>query len=152
MRTKRASLVVVALGLSTAMVIGGIALATPVKRVASLNGNFEGGDPNASGRAVLRIDRAAARICFRITFEKMVEPTYGAILKGSADTNYGNELKITLFNGDQGGRSSPITGCARNLPRDVLKSINKHPRRFFVQIDQHVYENAVLRGEIRRPN
>ena len=147
---KRRIGVIVALVAAMAIVASGFASAGIGTRVARLSGEgFHGGDPNGMGRAVLRVDPAGEKVCFRITFKRLVDPNYGGIYKGSVGT--GGSLEVTLFNGDEGMRPSPIKGCARDLPAGVLREIKKHPRRYFVQIDQHTYANSALRGEIRRP-
>lgn len=138
-----ASLLMVAVG-----TVGSVR-AAPITREANLSGDsFQGGDPNATGRAVLDVMPAQGKICFLITYRRMIEPTYGSIHSGSMD--FGGPLEVTLFNGDRGGRSSPIKGCARDLDRDTLREIKDQPRRFYVDINQHVYANSVIRGPLRR--
>lgn len=109
----------------------------------------EGGDPDATGRAVLQVRPARGRICFRITFRRLINPNYGSIHSGSKQ--YGGPLEVTLFNGDKGMRSSPIEGCARDLSRDILREIKQNPRKFYVQLDQHTYANSIVRGRLHRP-
>lgn len=50
---------------------------------------FSGGDPNATGRAELRIRPALERVCFHITFKKLVHPNYGSIHSGPKNASYG---------------------------------------------------------------
>lgn len=138
-----ASLVMLAFG-----AVGSVA-AAPIMREANLSGDdFEGGDPNATGRAVLDVMPAQGKICFRITYRRMIEPTYGSIHSGSME--FGGPLEVTLFNGDRGGRPSLITGCARDQDPDTLREIKDHPRRFYVDINQHVYANSAIRGRLQR--
>lgn len=127
------------------------AFAAPGRRVATLSGQgFPGGDPNARGRAVLWVNPAQEKICFRIRFRRLIKPNYGSIHRGPRSSD--GPLEVTLFNGDRGMRSSPIKGCARDLPREVVREIKRHPRRFYVELDQHTYANSTVRGRIRRPN
>ena len=89
---------VAALALSTSG--GATAGGTSAKRVAELSGRgFEGGDPNATGKAVLRVNPAAGRICFRITFRRLIDPNFGGVYRGSRST--GGSSHVTLFNGDR---------------------------------------------------
>ena len=123
--------------------------AAPILREAALSGDdFQEGDPNATGRAALDVMPARGKICFRITYRRMVEPTYGSIHSGSME--FGGPLEVTLFNGDRGGRSSPIEGCVRNLDPETLREIKEHPRRFYVDLNQHVYANSAIRGLLQR--
>ena len=146
MRTSTISGVLVALAL---LAVGSVS-AAPAPREATLSGDgFDGGDPNGRGAAVLRVSPSDRKVCFRITYRRMIEPTYGSIHSGSME--FGGPLEVTLFNGDRGGRPSPIRGCARDLPADVLREINQHPRRFYVDINQHVYADSALRGPLMRP-
>ena len=146
LRARRISGVLFALSL---LVVGSVS-AAPVPRQATLSGDgFEGGDPNARGRAVLRIAPSGGRVCFRISYRRMIEPTYGSVHSGSMES--GGPLEVTLFNGDKGGRPSPIEGCAEDLPADVLREIKEHPSRFYVDINQHVYADSALRGPLMRP-
>lgn len=128
--------------------LGGDAVADPVRRVASLSGDatFYEGDPNASGRAVLKLTPARRKICFRITFKKMRDPFFGSIHQEDGD------LGVELFNGDRGTRSSPIKGCARDLNRKVIRKIARRPRNFLVHLTNHEYlhESAVA-GRLKRP-
>ena len=147
---KRAWIAGVLSSIVLALPPGATAETSGARRIAELSGRgFQGGDRNGSGNADLRIKPAQGKICFRITFKRLIDPNYGAILSGSME--YGGALEVTLFNGDRGMRSSPIKGCASNLEPRLLRSIKDHPRRFYVQIDQHTYANSALRGEIRRP-
>ena len=119
-------------------------------READLSGRgFDSGDPNGTGHASLRIRPIDGKICFRITHRRIVDPNYGGIYSGPIDS-YG-VLEVTLFNGDRGMRPSPIEGCARNLERRLLRKIKRHPRRFYVQIDQHTFANSAVRGTLKRP-
>ncbi|MDQ4145463.1 MAG: hypothetical protein M3198_17320 [Actinomycetota bacterium] len=147
---KRALIAATLAACALALPGGAVAEGTGAHRIARLSGDgFQEGDPNASGRTDLKIRPARGTICFRITFKRMIDPNYGAILSGSL--RYGGALEVTLFNGDRGMRPSPIEGCARNLEPRLLRSIRDEPRRFYVQIDQHSYANSAIRGRIRRP-
>ena len=143
--------------LATALALVGLMGSGPagagsVERVAELSGRgFPEGDPDATGRVVLRTRPALNKLCFRITFRRLRNPNHGSLLRGDVHEQYGAELVVTLFNGDAGERSSPIEGCARNVPRRVLREVAERPRQFYVQIDQHTYPNSAARGVIRRP-
>ena len=143
--TKRISALVAALTL----LVGGLALAEPTRRTARLSGKTYGGDPNGTGRAVLRVDVPGRKVCFRITYRRLVEPNFGGLHRGN---EYGSPLEVTLFNGDRGPRSSPIRGCARDLARPILREIEQHPRRFWVKISKYAYANSALSGRLRLPD
>ena len=122
----------------------GMAIAAPVKRVATLSSSS---DPDARGRAVLRVDRSERKICFRITWEDTtMNPTYGSIQRGEG---YGAQTEVQLFNNDNGPHSSPIEGCARDVERRLVREIKEHPKRFWVNIFQYASDNE-LEGRIRR--
>ncbi len=142
---KRSLFLGLIVALAASLVAAGMAVAAPSKRVASLSSST---DSNARGRAVLRVDPAARRVCFRITWEgTRMNPTYGSIDRGYGDTSQ-NELQ--LFNNDEGPHSSPIEGCVREVERVLLKEIKEHPRRFWVDLFQYGTENE-LHGRIRTP-
>lgn len=144
-RTKRTAALVAGL----TVLVSGIALAEPARRTARLSGDTYGGDPNATGRAVLRVDVPGNKVCFRITYRRLAEPNFGGLYRGN---EYGSALEVTLFNGDRGPRSSPIRGCARDLPRPILREIEEHPRRFWVKTSKYGYANSALSGRLHRPS
>lgn len=138
-----------ALTAALTLVVGGLAAAAPARRTALMSGDTYGGDPNGKGRAVLRVDPAANRVCFRITFRRVAKPNFGGIHRGN---DYGGPLEVTLFNGDKGPRSSPIRGCARDVARPILREIKNHPGRFWVKMNHYSYAKSSLSGRIRRPS
>ena len=141
---KRSQIIAVLAILALTVVAVGIAVAAPAKRVANLTSSS---DSNAKGRAVLRVNPAERRICFRITFEGTnMNPTYGGIDRGGPS----REHAVQLFNNDNGPHSSPIEGCARELERRLVHEIKEHPRRFWVNLFQYGTDNE-LRGRIHRP-
>lgn len=142
---KRFWIVGVIMILSVAVVPAGMAVAATSKRVASLKSS---NDSDARGRAVLRIDPAAGRVCFRITFEgTSMNPTYGSIDRGYG---YAAQHELQLFNNDEGPHSSPIEGCVRDAERALLREVKEHPRRFWVDMFQYATDNE-LHGRIRTP-
>ena len=131
------------------VLVGGLASAEPARRTARLSGKTYSGDPNGTGRAVLRVDVPGNKVCFRITYRRLVEPNFGGLYRGN---EYGSALEVTLFTGDRGPRSSPIRGCARNVQRPILREIEDHPRRFWVKVSKYGYANSALSGRLRLPS
>ena len=121
-----------------------VASADTARRTATMSGD----NGSKTGRAVLQVDSGANMICFQITFRGVHRPNFGGIYRGG---HYGAALEVTLFNGDRGPRSSPVTGCARDLARPIVKEIKEHPRRFWVKINHYSYPGSLLRGRIGRP-
>lgn len=131
---------------ATAVVVAaGLAVAAPAPRVATMSGETK---PNATGRAALRIDPAANKVCFEITFEGVADPNFGSINRGNGN---GEVFEVELFNGDRGPRSSPVKGCARDVPRPILREIKEHPRRFWVNTSHYSFHDSAMIGRIRKP-
>jgi hypothetical protein len=140
---KRFWIVGIIMILSVLLVTAGVAVATPAKRVARLSSSE---DANAKGRAVLRVDPSARKVCFRITFDGTpMNPTHGSINRGHG---YYSTPEVELFNNDDGPHSSPMRGCVRAVDHALLREIKEHPRRFSVRIFQ--YSGDGMSGPIRR--
>ena len=150
---KRAMVLLSALCAATVLAATALAPAqslttAPVRLVAELDGQNEvpdRGDPNGSGTARVRVWRPLRKVCFYITYERILAPTAGHIHKGV--TGVAGPIKVRLFE-SAAGRASPIRGCERDVPRDLIRRIVRRPRRFYVNLHNSEYPEGAVRGQL----
>lgn len=135
------------LSLAVLMGLVGPTWAHEITLVARLTGEAEvpgPGDPDGRGKATIRLNDEKGKVCFRIRYEGIGQPTGGHI--HAARKGQSGDVVVSLF--DQGG-PSPITGCERGVASDLIKSIQRNPARFYVNIHNEEFAAGALRGQLR---
>src|SRR3954452_16575626 len=117
----RVTLVLVALG---AMLVVAAPVSAKAKKLeANLSGHNESpmADPDGSGKAGLRLDRAKKRVCFEIRVKKIGGGVAAAhIHKGAAGVN--GDIVVPLIEGAKSG--SKFTGC-KHVKKSLISAITK---------------------------
>ena len=120
-------------------------------KVRRLEANLTGSaatDPDGSGTAKLRLDRARKRVCFTIRVKNIDDVVAAHIHKGARGVN-GN-IVVPLIETPQTG--TKFTGCAKKVSRKLIKAILRHPRRYYVNVHTMAFTGGAIRGQLHRPS
>ena len=138
-----------------AALIAALVLAAPagaaVKRLeADMTGAQEtpATDPDASGTAKLRLDRAKKKVCFTIRVSNVEDVVAAHIHKGGKSVTNG-PIVVTFLHGPAAG--SKFTGCETNVARSVIRDILRHPRRYYVNVNSMDFPGGEVRGQLHKP-
>lgn len=130
-------------------------------RVARLTGENEldpttlqpgAGDPDGTGRARVRINDEAGKVCFKLSWSNIASPTMAHIHDGNASEN--GPIVVTLFDNDGNPLPATITtvkGCAEGVDMALADDIQKNPREFYVNIHNSDFPGGAIRGQLKRP-
>jgi hypothetical protein len=160
---RRRLLVVGALICVLALVAGVVLVsgagAASSRRVASMTGEQEvpgPGDDDGSGRAVIGVNVRERRVCFDLSWRRIVSPTRAHIHEGARGV--AGDIVVTLFENGTGPDFTPlpdsirsVQGCTGGLPRALLRDIRDHPGQFYANIHNSVFPAGAIRGQLRRP-
>ena len=136
-------------GLFVSSVLVGSASAT-ARRTATLTGAKEvpgPGDPNGTGKAVIKVSPSEGKVCYRLRWNNIRNPKMAHIHRGTRDV--AGDVKVTLF--DRTVRQDSIRGCVKGVARKLLRRIRNNPLRFYVNIHNRPYPEGAIRGQLRRP-
>ncbi len=115
-------------------------------------GQFGAGDLNGDGLARIHVRRAAREVCFKLAWSDITRPIAAHIHDGRVGVN-GPVVVDLLGNADtvehQNGRGR-ATGCAEDVPRQLLMSIAMHPRAFYVNVHTEAFPGGAIRGNLER--
>ena len=135
--------------------VAALVLAAPasakVKRLeANLSGSNEmpAADPSASGTAKVRLDRAKKKVCFTIRVRNVEDVVAAHIHKGGKSVASG-PIVVTFLHGPAAG--SKFTGCETGVARSLIRSILRHPRRYYVNVHSMDFPGGEVRGQLRKP-
>ncbi len=105
------------------------------------------GDPDATGRAELRLLPEKKKICFIFTHESLApdDPVLGEVHR--APEGVSGPTVVTLFEGIPGMKSSAIGKCAKTKG-SVLKDLARHPERFYVDLHTPLFPDGAIRGQL----
>ena len=122
-----------------------------VKRLrADMSGAREvsGGDANGTGTAKLRLNRARRRVCFDIRVHDIDQVVAAHIHRGRRGVD--GPIRVELI-GEPQGAEDHFTGCAKGVSRRLIRRINRHPRRFYVNVHTVAFPGGAVRGQLHRP-
>jgi hypothetical protein len=130
-------------------------LATPagaaVKRLqANMTGAQEApaaGDPDGSGTANLRLNRAKKTVCFTIKAQNIGDVAAAHIHRGAKGVAGG--IEVELIGAPKSG--TRFTGCQHGVSRSLIREISKHPRRFYVNVHTTAFQGGAIRGQLHKP-
>ena len=135
--------------------LAALVLAAPagakVKRLeANLNGSNEmpATDPDATGTAKVRLDRAKKRVCFTIRVRNVEDVVAAHIHRGGKSVASG-PIVVTFLHGPAAG--SKFTGCETNVARSVIRAILRRPRRYYVNVHSMEFAGGEVRGQLHKP-
>lgn len=126
---------------------GGLSAHEAVRK-AKLRGEKEvpgPGDPDGKGKARIEVNDEAEEICFEVNFSDIGQPNAAHIHKGKAGV--AGDVVVTLWSESQG---SPATGCV-DVNANLAEKIQKHPKRYYVNLHTDEFPNGAIRGNLKRP-
>lgn len=143
------SVVAVTSALAVAAVLATPSTAADPKRYAKLSGSQEvprKGDPNGSARVTLRF--SGGRICYDIRPRSIETPVAGHIHSGGKGT--AGPVVVALFGSAREPVGGKITGCARDVPTAIRRTILSRPSGFYVNLHTETYPDGSVRGQLAK--
>lgn len=98
------------------------------------------GDPNGSGAARFRLLPARGKVCARVTWERIDDPTAAHIHRASDGA-----VKVDLT-----GSVTGAANCATGVPTRLVRRIADHPRRYYFNVHNATYPAGAIQGTLRR--
>jgi hypothetical protein len=138
------------LAVLAALVLAATASAKVKRLEANLSGSNEmpATDPDASGSAKVRLDRAKKKVCFTIRVSNVEDVQAAHIHKGGKSVANGPIVVIFLHQPAAGSR---FTGCETDVARSVIRAILRHPRRYYVNVHSLDFPGGEVRGQLHKP-
>jgi hypothetical protein len=122
-----------------------------VKRLeANMSGNQEtapGGDPDGTGTAKLRLNRAERRVCYTIRVRDIDNVVAAHIHRGRKGV--AGDIEVELIGSPRDG--TRFTGCTGGVARSLIRAILRRPGRFYVNVHTGDYPGGAVRGQLRKP-
>jgi hypothetical protein len=117
---------------------------------ASMSGSQEtapGGDPDGTGTAKLRLNRAERRVCYTIRVREISGVVAAHIHRGGRGVAGG--IAVELIGSPRSG--TRFSGCTQGVARSLIRQILRRPRRFYVNVHTGDYPAGAVRGQLRKP-
>jgi hypothetical protein len=143
----RITLLVVAL--VTALVVAAPVSAKVKKLDAKMSGANEmpAADPDGSGTAELRLNRATKKVCFEIRVKKLSGVVAAHIHKGGKSVASG-PIVVPLIETAKSGNK--FEGCTKNVKKSLISAIVKHPSRYYVNVHTGDFPAGAIRGQLHK--
>ena len=140
----------VLVALAAALVLAAPAGAAVKRLEANMSGSQETdpGDPDGTGTAKLRLNRAERRVCYTIRVRNIDDVVAAHIHRGGRGVAGGIEVDL-IASGRPGTR---FTGCTDDVARSLIREILRRPRRFYVNVHTGAYPGGAVRGQLRKPS
>jgi hypothetical protein len=106
-----------------------------------------GGDPNGTGTANLRLNRAKKRVCYTIRVRNIDDVVAAHIHSGRKGV--AGSIVVDLITAPEPG--DRFTGCTRGVPKRTISQILDRPRRFYVNVHTGAFPGGAVRGQLRKP-
>jgi CHRD domain len=140
-----------ALAVLVAVLIFAAPAGAAVQRLqASLSGSQEtapGGDPDGTGNAKLRLNRAERRVCYTLRVRDIDGVVAAHIHRGRRGVAGG--IAVELIGSPRSG--TRFTGCTEGVARSLIRAIVRRPRRFYLNVHTGDYPAGAVRGQLRKP-
>jgi len=138
---------------ATALVAGavvpGVDAASRTKLKATLTGAAEGAGGDADGTGTARIRLFRKKVCFTIRMQNIGNSAAAHIHTGARGVT--GPVLVTLI--DTVSDATTRTGCsgkAKGATQRVIRSIRRHPRRFYVNVHNAEHPGGAIRGQLHR--
>jgi hypothetical protein len=138
------------------VLVAALVVAAPVsakvkKLEASLSGQNEmpAADPDGSGKAELRLNKAKKKVCYEIRTKNISDVMMAHIHAGSKSVAAG-PIVVPLFTSPRSG--SKFEGCAKNVSKSLISKILKHPSRYYVNVHTMDFPGGAIRGQLHKPS
>lgn len=120
----------------------------------------QGGDPNATGTAVITVNPGQETVCYSISWANAsgedADPTNDAVWGGhihNAPAGSNGAIFVHLFGGPPAsmntnfGTTASTSGCVEH-ERDALLDILRDPDQYYVNIHSGEYPGGIIRGQL----
>jgi hypothetical protein len=113
---------------------------------ATMNGNVEvpKGDPNGKGTARVTTSQSKGQVCYTVTLSNVGTVTSGHIHKGAKGA--AGDVVVPLFD----TATSQPKGCATGVKKSLIRDIEAHPGRYYINVHNATYPGGAVRGQLRR--
>lgn len=113
---------------------------------AKLTGSEEvpRGDRDGRGTARVTTDRARGRVCYRIRLSRVGTVAAGHIHRGAAGK--AGPIVVPFF----GKPTRRPSGCVSGVSKRLIRSIERNPRRYYVNVHNERHPAGAVRGQLRR--
>lgn len=102
-----------------------------------------GGDPDATGTAVVTVNAGQGELCYSVEFSG-VAPVAGHIHDGEAGVNGPVVIPLAVA-----GATSTASGCA-DVSRELLRDILIDPSGYYVNLHSAEFPAGAIRGQLGR--
>lgn len=140
-----------AIAVVAAMLVVAAPASGAVKRLqANMSGTQEtapGGDPNGTGTANLRLNRAKKRVCFTIRVNNIDDVAAAHIHRGGRGV--AGDIEVELIGAPESGER--FTGCTNGVAKRLIGEMLSKPRRFYVNVHTTAFPGGAVRGQLRKP-
>lgn len=146
MRFKVITLVAAAAAISAIVVVPAIGAGGAEQFKAKLKGDLEvpeKGDPDGKGRAEVKIKRQDGKICHKLFYQNIEEPTAAHIHKGAEGV--AGKVIITL---EDEAFETGSGGCLKGVRKRTLKKIEANPTKYYVNVHNAEYPDGAIRGQL----
>ena len=101
------------------------------------------GDPDGTGRALIRVNSGQGTVCYNITVSN-VNPILAAhIHLGAAGVPGGILVELPPAGGQ-------ISGCTSGVDKELIKAIRKDPAAYYVNVHNNPFFGGALRGQLEK--
>jgi CHRD domain len=113
---------------------------------ATMNGTVEvpKGDPDGRGTARVTTSPSRGRVCYTVTLSNVGTVSAGHIHKGAKGK--AGPIVVPLF----ATATSQPKGCATGVSKSLIRDINAHPRRYYINVHNATYPGGAVRGQLHR--
>lgn len=98
------------------------------------------GDPDGSGEATFRLNKAKRRVCATVEWRNIATPNAAHIHRRSD-----GGVVVDLTGSVTGGAK-----CARKVPRKLIRRILARPGRYYFNVHNADYPAGAISGKLRR--
>jgi len=105
-------------------------------------------DPDGSGTAQLRLNRAKKKVCFEIRVRNIGQVVAAHIHKGGKSVASG-PIVLPLI--ETASNKTKFERCVKHVKRSLISAILKHPRRYYVNVHTPDFPAGAIRGQLHKP-
>ena len=131
-----------------AALVATLVLAAPAgAAVKRLEANLKGSsatDTDGTGKAKLRLNRPAERVCFTITVSD-IDDVVAAHIHRRSDKGIAVDLITAPASGNR------FTGCTEDVSKALIRRILRKPRRYYVNVHTGAFPGGAVQGTLRKP-
>jgi hypothetical protein len=148
---KRIVAMAVAVAIGAVALVAGNVIAAETKLVGDMTGGQETptpGDPDGTGRAVIKVDTRAKTVCFSLTWHDILSPTAAHIHEGTRGN--AGDVVVPLFVTETEAlpaNLSGVKGC-NQVEAALARSLANNPQRFYVNVHNEKFPDGAIRGQL----